>query len=378
MIQAFFSYAHIDWEAPADSEDVQGLVNGLAAQVRAELGSKKFRIWRDDELRIGTRWRACLDDVMQGSEFLIVLLSQGWLKSEICGWEYDSFKRKIDALGQSDRIVPISLRELDENDLKGLTEQERRRYDELLAIQQANWRDLPQLSERDLRRLLSTTAKAMKSCVQSLPKPAQVGQPVPVHQADNAEMPVNGHVVPPVSGDYYIPRQARDTAQLKLAVAGLTSVETDEGTVVFAVKGLSVQTVLSGGRIVNENARFSTGWQGPIGKVTRVQTGAYRTTLQIDAAMDYLQGEPLVGKGDVGHVHLFDIDAPEAAHVDVSGTVSIQRQAVEIIEKHCDLEPDEKEARDVMIKRLTKLLLDKHITPNANLEGASDDRSANN
>lgn len=377
MIQAFFSYAHIDWEAPADREDVQGLVNGLQPQVHAELGRKGFRVWRDDKLRMGNRWRSCLDDVLQDSEFLIVLLSQGWLKSEICGWEYDSFKRKTSVLGQNDRILPISLRKLDEDDLKGLTEQQRRRYDELLAIQQANWRDLPQLSERDLRRLLSTTAKAMKSCVHSLPKPTQGAQTVSTRQPESMEVPVNGHVVPPVSGDYYIPRQARDTAQLKLAVAGLTSVETDEGTVVFAIKGLTVQTVLDGGRIVNENTKFSTGWQGPIAKVTRVQTGVYRTTLQIDAATDYLQGEPLVGRGDVGHVHMFDIDAPEAAHVDVRGTVSIQRQAVEIIEKHCDLEPDEKEARDVMIKRLTTLLLKKHITPNANLEGARDDRSAN-
>ena len=108
MTQAFFSYARIDWNAPANSDDVQGLVNGLEPQVHAELGNKSFSVWRNDKLRWGDAWREKLHDVIHRSDFFIVLLSNSWLRSKTCGWEYDAFQDRVKTDGLKDRILPDS------------------------------------------------------------------------------------------------------------------------------------------------------------------------------------------------------------------------------------------------------------------------------
>lgn len=374
MVKAFFSYAHIDWDAPADKQNVQRLVNGLEAQVQALQGDRTFQIWRDEEsLRFGDNWRDELQSVLSEVDFLIVLLSPGWLKSDYCGWEFDHFKQSASANGC---MLPISLRKLDDRQLAKLNEDQQGRHEELRAIQHKSWANLDGLDDRDVDTLLTETAAAISDRILDLDPPQVGSETGRKAEARNSAIPVDAHVIPPVSGDYYIPPQARDTCQLKLAVPGLASVETEEGTVVFAIAHMTVQTNITGGRIVSENPRFSTPWVGPIATVTRVQTSAQTTSLTVQANSTEMQGEPLAGKGDSGHVYLFEFEAEKTAQVEVTGSVNIRRQAVRIVEEQSDLSQSDQDKREVMLQRLADILLRKHIHPNAELEGACDDRSS--
>ena len=48
-MQAFFSYARIDWNAPADRKNSRSNMTGLAPQVHAAMAERQFKLWRDGD-----------------------------------------------------------------------------------------------------------------------------------------------------------------------------------------------------------------------------------------------------------------------------------------------------------------------------------------
>lgn len=372
MPLAFFSYAHLDWDAPADRANVRALVGGLGPQVRAAMGDKTFEVWRDEQnLRWGDDWRDNLGEVLDRAELLIVLVSPAWLKSDVCAEEYEHFKKKQPDSG---RILPISMRQINQRHLDRVTKAQKKRYSDLRKIQHRLWQDLPSLDDRGLDMLLADTAQALADRLLEFDPAKQQLQTVDT--VSPVVTPIDVQIIPPVSGDYYIPSQARDTCQLKLAASGLAMAETEYGTVVFAIRSMIVRTNLEGGRIVEENPKFAAPWNGPVATVVRGETTAHQSSLVVNSRDNIvMQGEPLSGGGDVGHVHLFNIEADDDACVEVNGIVSIQRHAIRIEETQSDLEPTQEESRQVMLKRLTDILLRDHIESKIKLEGARYDRS---
>ena len=376
MLKIFLSYAHIDWHAPANQDDVRGLVNGLEPQLHAELGHKNVTVWRDEKgIRWGDDWRTKLDETVKSSAFLIVLLSPGWLKSKVCGWEYDTFRDSIAARGLKDRILPISLRAVTDADLKGLTEKQRLRYDQLRAIQQQKWEHLAELEQRGLNRLLDLAARTLKEVIQSTPdEPEPV--PPPANPPKDGPAPIDTEISPPVSGEYHMPSQSQNTCWLKLVSSGLASTETDEGTVIFETTGFAITTKVTGASITDENPTFAQKWTGPIAAVTRIPAKPNETALLLERTDCVMRGEPLAGKGEGGHVYLFEYERDGDAPVEVTGEVRVMRQAVKIIDAPSDLTESQTEARDTMRKRLIDILRRDHIEPAINLQGAKDDRPA--
>ena len=376
MPKIFLTYAHVDWDAPANREDVQGLVNGLEPQLHAELGHRNVEVWRDENgIRWGDDWREKLDDTVKSSAFMIVLLSPGWLKSRVCAWEYDTFRNSIADLERTDRILPISLRQVTDADLQDLTEKQRHRYNQLRAIQQQKWEHLAELDKRDLNRLLDLAAKTLKEVIQSRPDEPKPAPSQPKSPADETA-PIDTEISPPVSGEYHMPSQSQNTCWLKLVSSGLASTETDEGTVIFETTGFAITTKVSGAKITAENPTFAQKWTGPIAAVTRIPAKPNETALLLERTDCVMRGEPLAGKGEGGHVYLFEYERDGEAPVEVTGEVRVMRQAVKIIDAPSDLTDKETEARDVMRKRLIDILRRDHIEPAINLQGATDDRPA--
>ncbi|MEP4195692.1 MAG: toll/interleukin-1 receptor domain-containing protein [Aliishimia sp.] len=374
-MQAFFSYATRDWDAPADGELVQQIVTGIEAQVRAEIGDDTFTLWRDQEkLRWGDDWKAKLEVVVAASDLLIVLLSPSWFRSDYCMLEYDVFYQH----GADGRILPILLREIDQDHLSEMTQTQRTCFGELRRIQTTKWPDLTTASFGEPQKLLKNAAVAIRTCLVNLTPSEQDDRA----QADTSKAtavdptetfaPIDGNLIPPVSGDYYCPSQGQGACMLRLAVAGLAEVETEHGSVLFEISALTIQTKVTGARIVNDHADFATGWDGPIARVTRIQTGVSVTALSIEAHGNGLRGEPLVGLSESGHVRLFDLEPKGDAPIKVEGTVRIARKALRVLPAGADRTETATE-REKTITKLTDILLEKHVHEDTALEGWIDE-----
>lgn len=263
---------------------------------------------------------------------MIVLLSPSWLNSEVCGWEFDGFK---DCHGTS-RMLPISLRELSDQDVEGLDEERRGRYSELRAIQQKKWQNLVQLEDRDLNRLLSDMAKALKMILQDPPAQNPPKQKTN-RQAQPTEPSQKGTPVrastdrPPIYADYLFPSQGG--CQLQLSTGGLYEVSTENGTIVFAIRAFSIRTKLTGGTILSQQLPFATETQRPLAKVTQLPIGKYETELLVDSIGDDMRGQPLCEPRESGHVMLFDFERDEEAELSVSGALEVAFAAIAIDEE---------------------------------------------
>jgi hypothetical protein len=99
--RAFFSYAHLD--AEADPKLIEALTTALELRTNVQLVNDSFEIWRDtEELRLGDKWEPRIEEVLRGSDILIILLAPRWLGSKNCRKEYDIFKQVEAARGTAD------------------------------------------------------------------------------------------------------------------------------------------------------------------------------------------------------------------------------------------------------------------------------------
>jgi predicted ATPase len=95
--QVFVSYAALDDVPPENGGD--GFVTRLVRSLERHLaqGAPQPRFWRDvDRLRPSDHFDRAIQDGLNGSDVLLVVLSQSWLASEFCRRELDLFRHKIE------------------------------------------------------------------------------------------------------------------------------------------------------------------------------------------------------------------------------------------------------------------------------------------
>lgn len=165
---AVLSYARIDVQAPADKEAVLAVIEGIEQQVHAELGHNRFKLWRDvDGIKTGEKWREVLYAAIGQAHVLIVLLSRGWLNSDECWREFETFRARPELAHKTITVYPAQLRDIP---LNQLTRESRDRYDALRAYQIADWRDLLQAElegQQDaVRATLQKTAKNLANVLE--------------------------------------------------------------------------------------------------------------------------------------------------------------------------------------------------------------------
>jgi len=284
---------------------------------------------------------------METSEFMIVLLSPSWLNSEVCGWEYDGFKQHHGTA----RMLPISLRALSEQDIAKLSLEQNLRYEELRSIQQEKWQDLVHLEDRDLNRLLSDMARALKTILQN-PPAKNPPTPEPDQSAPAAPKPPQGTPVrasperPPINADYLFPSQGG--CQLQLSTGGLYEVRTANGTIVFAIRAFSLRTEFKGGMILTRQLPYATETKRPLAKITQLPIGNRETELLVDTIGDAMRGQPLCEAGESGHVMLFDFASEEDIEPSATGSLEVTYAAIDIDEdqSHVTLTGEEKKQKN--------------------------------
>ena len=357
--QAFFSYATDDWDAPADSDDVQFLVKNLEVQVKPNLPSGHFKLWRDkDELRWGDDWRDRLQQVIAQSHLFIALVSLARLRSEYCKMEYEAFASRAKDLPGSGRILPILFRDIAESDLEQLALGDRKRYEELKRIQMERWTDLPILDDAGKKETLRRAAGAIKSRIVDLASDAAAGSTNAARtKPSGTRIPIPVDDTPPVTGKYDYGAQG-PSCLLSLATTGLAEVETEHGDIVFSLSSFRIQTTVTGGTIEAVNTDFVSGWHGPIARVQQIGIPPFHT-LEVVAEEDEMAGFPMVAQGEGEFVRLFDISPTGDEAVEIQGEVKLTWRCIRIHEDEEDGSSEVAQLR-VQQKRIIDILMKQH------------------
>ena len=157
---AFLSYTRFD-----DRHDRGAITQfrlRLANAVRAVTGAP-FEIFQDvDDIDIGERWSATLDEMLVRARFFIPILTPSYFQSKACRDELEKFLKAEERAGRKDLILPIYYIQC-----AILEEEEQRRADHLASTihgrQRWDWRDLrhDSLRNRKVRLQIEALAEAI-------------------------------------------------------------------------------------------------------------------------------------------------------------------------------------------------------------------------
>jgi hypothetical protein len=362
MITAFFSYAHIDWEAPSDKKVIDSVCDQLTGQARAELGHRDFDLWRDvDKLRWGERWSEELFDALAGCNPFIPLISRAWFNSKHCIEEYNAFKDAVDREGMGIAILPIIFRTVQEEHVPNHAKDIHASLRDWLF---KDWSGLGDLSEAERNKEFRQAGRDLAARIDKLiPSEPSASAATPALPASRPLAFPAAPGIPVVSGSYDMPSQGGGAVLLKLTFAGLAEASTSLGSVVFAITQASITTTVSGGRIVDPDMRFGgAGCTGPVAHVWRSHSLNHVETLTMAARSGHLFGEPLVEPGEAGHIRLFDLEHEAEGACHVAGQVLLSHRAVQVIEHDppADLTSEQDAAaRQGMIGALAWLVVEK-------------------
>jgi len=182
---AFMSYAHVDDKF--NKGYLTEFCQCLSGEVCLHLG-EDFPIFLDrKDIKWGDSWKKKIEDSIDGTTFLIPIITPGFFKSKYCRDELTRFLKRETELGRDDLILPIYL-----IDTPLLDDEIRRNLDELaLTIssrQHADWRGLrfENLDSGAVRRALSELAAHICNALDSIPPSSKdyepkVETPAPVH-----------------------------------------------------------------------------------------------------------------------------------------------------------------------------------------------------
>ncbi|MEZ5477741.1 MAG: toll/interleukin-1 receptor domain-containing protein [Thiolinea sp.] len=98
MSAIFISYAHIDNQPFQDGMDgwISCFVRHLRAETNRRMGRPDdYSVWMDFKLKTNDTVTPEIEQQLRNAEILIILMSRGWLRSEWCVKELDSFVRSI-------------------------------------------------------------------------------------------------------------------------------------------------------------------------------------------------------------------------------------------------------------------------------------------
>src|SRR5437016_12032637 len=119
-IQIFMSYARHDDSTPPDLPKAHGFVTFLDRQLTYELrslGEPLPHIWRDTRhIEPADQFDPLLEEAIDGSALLVVVLSRNWLHRPYCLAEFERFGQRWRAEGEAGirkRIVVVSKHHID-------------------------------------------------------------------------------------------------------------------------------------------------------------------------------------------------------------------------------------------------------------------------
>lgn len=119
-IQIFISYARDDDKPAPDLPETKGFVSFLREMLAYEfskLGASRPKIWRDtNRIAQGDQFEAMIEEAIDESSILLVVLSQVWMAREFCQRELERFGERWKTEspeGIRSRIVVVSKRHVD-------------------------------------------------------------------------------------------------------------------------------------------------------------------------------------------------------------------------------------------------------------------------
>jgi len=102
---AFMSYTQIDDER--EKGRITDLRWSLSNEVAMQTG-EEFPIFQDrEDILTGQRWESRIESVIDGTTFLITVITPSFFNSEMCMKEVEQFFRREAALSRDDLIIPI-------------------------------------------------------------------------------------------------------------------------------------------------------------------------------------------------------------------------------------------------------------------------------
>jgi hypothetical protein len=103
---AFFSYVQLLDEQ--DGGRLSKFRERLEREVQLHTG-EPFTIFQDrKDISWGQEWKKRIDSAIDGSTYLIAIISPGYFKSEYCRKEFERFLQREKQLGRSELIVSAS------------------------------------------------------------------------------------------------------------------------------------------------------------------------------------------------------------------------------------------------------------------------------
>jgi len=327
----------------------------IAQEVNGRLGGQDFAFWVDKKnLRAGDQWRTHLHAVLADCDFLVVLVSPAFLRSDVCHEEFDTFRGRFSDTGCDGRIIPILLRDIPEGSRR-ISKPQYAFRDRLKAYQRRDWRALADLDTEARTHEFRGTAADIADQIHRFDAddpPPPAAPPAPRRQTS-----VDASTIDVASGYYLRPGQNKRTVLANIGFSGPAHVHHGDRRVVFSVDYAVLQTQVTGGQITDENRQFGAdGWAGPVAHVTRVSPNLYWQTLKIESRGTGLQGEVLCGRGDQGLVPLFSLEVADGApEPSIHGVLRIQPEA--LVQEGDD--SDGTSNREVMKAELAAILIEK-------------------
>ncbi|MGY2276924.1 right-handed parallel beta-helix repeat-containing protein [Pseudomonas monsensis] len=194
----FMSYVRFDNEH--DEGQLTEFCKRLAGEVRIQTG-EKFEIFQDlKDITWGQQWAERLDDSIDGSTFLIPIITPGLFKSAACRKELDRFLLREKARGRADLILPVYY-----VDCPAMSRPNKKDPDSLAQVIASrnyyDWRELrfEPFTKPEMRRALADMAKQIVQAMEREPEqlenvvaPAsEIGTqdpPEPKNDADGAQI----------------------------------------------------------------------------------------------------------------------------------------------------------------------------------------------
>ena len=153
---AFFSYVH------QDDEHDQGRLTKIREWFEGEISAQTgepFEIFQDrDDISWGDAWEDRINGALDGSTFLIAVITPRFLKSAYCRKEFLRFAKREKELGRNDLILPLLYM-----DTQGLDDPDDEIAVTISSHQYADWRNLrfEPWTNPDVRRRLSELSKTV-------------------------------------------------------------------------------------------------------------------------------------------------------------------------------------------------------------------------
>ncbi len=174
---AFFSYVHQDDDH--DDGRISKIRKWLENEISAQTG-EDFQIFQDrSDISWGDAWEERINGALDGSTFLIAIITPRYLKSVYCRKEFQRFTKREKELSRNDLILPLLYM-----DTQSLADTDDEVAVEISSRQYADWRSLrfEPWTNPDVRRRLSELSSMV---VNSIPQKTTQPKPQKTRKTEN-------------------------------------------------------------------------------------------------------------------------------------------------------------------------------------------------